>query len=113
MAINNNVNNNGINKTPLDNNKVGSQQNQNQAAVQQQATNKSQTVSAPRQDSVSLTQSAQQLSQVQKKSAEAPVDQEKVDKLKKAVESGSYRVDPESLARKIAQLESQVFGIKS
>ncbi|AXR05697.1 flagellar biosynthesis anti-sigma factor FlgM [Salinimonas sediminis] len=113
MAFNN-VNNNGVNKPPLDNTKIGTQQQQqNQTAVQREAAAKTQAATAPRQDSVSLTQSAQQLSQVQKKSAEAPVDQEKVDKLKKAVQSGDYRVDPESLARKIAQLESQVFGLKS
>lgn len=112
MAINN-VNNNGVPKTPLDNSKVSQQQSQNQTAVQQETASKSQADKAPRQDSVSLTQSAQQLSQVQKKSSEAPVDQEKVDKLKKAIEAGEYRVDPESLARKIARLEAQVFGIKS
>ncbi|GGW73343.1 flagellar biosynthesis anti-sigma factor FlgM [Alteromonas halophila] len=108
MAINN-VNNNGVsNKAPLDNAKVN-QQNQNQAA-QQQTVAKSAVGSAPRQDSVSLTQSAQQLSQVQKRSAEAPVNQEKVDKLKKAIESGEYRVNPESLANKIAKMESEIFG---
>ncbi|WP_018983461.1 flagellar biosynthesis anti-sigma factor FlgM [Salinimonas chungwhensis] len=111
MAINN-VNNNGVPKAPLDNTKM-SQQLQNQTAAQQEAA-KSQAGDKPaRQDSVSLTQSAQQLAQVQKKSAEAPVDQDKVDKLKRAIETGDYRVDPESLARKISRLEAQVFGIKS
>ncbi len=108
MAINN-VNNNGIPKQPLDNAKVN-QQNQNQAA-QQQAVAKSAV--APRQDSVSLTQSAQQLNQVQKRSNEAPVNQEKVDKLKKAIQNGEYRVNPEVLAQKIARMESEIFGGKS
>ncbi|MEW9797610.1 flagellar biosynthesis anti-sigma factor FlgM [Alteromonas sp. CYL-A6] len=108
MAINN-VNNNGIPKQPLDNAKVN-QQNHNQAA-QQQAVAKSAV--APRQDSVSLTQSAQQLNQVQKRSNEAPVNQEKVDKLKKAIQNGEYRVNPEVLAQKIARMESEIFGGKS
>tara|TARA_B100002049_G_scaffold233667_1_gene214656 strand:+ start:1138 stop:1473 length:336 start_codon:yes stop_codon:yes gene_type:complete len=111
MAINN-VNNGGVPKTPIDNSKVN-QQNQNQAAQQQAAVKSGATASAPRQDSVSLTQSAQQLNQVQKKSAEAPVNQEKVDKLKKAIQSGDYKVNADSLAQKIATMESQMFGVKS
>jgi negative regulator of flagellin synthesis FlgM len=109
MAINNI--NNGLPKNPVDNGKV-SQQNQTQQA-QQQATAKTATAApAPRQDSVSLTQSAQQLNQVQKKGAEAPVNQEKVDRLKKAIQSGDYRINPEVLAGKIAKAEAEIFGTK-
>lgn len=113
MAINNV--NNGLPKAPVDNNKVNSQQQpqQNKTAAQQAATSTAQATNVPRQDSVSLTQSAQQLNQVQKKGAEAPVNQEKVDKLKKAIQSGEYKVDPQSLAKKIARLESEIFGLKS
>ncbi len=107
MAINN-VNNSGVTKTPLDNSKV-SQQGQNQA-TQQHAAAKADAASVPRQDSVSLTQSAQQLNQVQKRSAEAPIDQEKVEKLKKAIENGEYRINAEALASKIASMESDLFG---
>ena len=111
MAINNV--NNGLPKAPVDNQKVNQQQAQNkgnaaQAAVQQQVAQ-----AAPRQDSVSLTQSAQQLNQVQKKGSEAPVNQEKVDRLKKAIQNGEYKINPDALAAKIAKLESQIFGIKS
>lgn len=109
MAINNI--NNGLPKNPVDNGKV-SQQNQTQQA-QQQATAKTATaVPAPRQDSVSLTQSAQQLNQVQKKGTEAPVNQEKVDRLKKAIQSGDYQINPEVLASKIAKAEAEIFGTK-
>ena len=73
MAINNI--NNGLPKTPVDNGKVA-QQNQTQQSQQQAAAQSAQTAPAPRQDSVSLTQSAQQLNQVQKKGTEAPVNQE-------------------------------------
>ncbi|MDC8830432.1 flagellar biosynthesis anti-sigma factor FlgM [Alteromonas gilva] len=113
MAINNV--NNGLPKAPVDNNKVNSQQQvkSNQTAAQQAAASAAQASTAPRQDSVSLTQSAQQLNQVQKKSADVPVNQEKVDKLKKAIQSGEYKVDPQSLAKKIARLESEIFGMKS
>lgn len=107
MAINN-INNSGQ-KPQLDNQKLSQQQQtQNQASAQKAAT----TASVPRQDSVSLTQSAQQLNQVQKKSTEAPVNQEKVDRLKKAIHSGEYQVNPEVLAKKIAKLEAEIFGVK-
>ncbi len=110
MSINNV--NNGTPKPTIDNQKLNQQQSQNQAA--QAGAQKAQaTATAPRQDSVSLTQSAQQLTQVQKKSNDAPVNQEKVDKLKKAIQNGEYKVNPEVLAQKISRLEAEIFGIKS
>ncbi|MBN7818830.1 flagellar biosynthesis anti-sigma factor FlgM [Bowmanella yangjiangensis] len=110
MSINN-INGN-LNKPQVDSQKLNQQQQaQNQAAAQASEA-KAQTT-APRQDSVSLTQSAQQLAQVQKKGNDAPVNQEKVDRLKRAIQSGEYKVNPEVLAQKIAKLESELFGIKS
>lgn len=112
MAINNV--NNGLPKNPVDNanNSKASQQNQAQQSQQQSAANAAVKTQAPRQDSVSLTQSAQQLNQVQKKGTEAPVNQDKVDRLKKAIQSGDYKVNPEALATKIAKLEGEIFGTK-
>ena len=111
MAINN-VNGSG-NKPQLDSQKLSQQQTQNQTAAQTGAQKAAQTTTAPRADSVSLTQSAQQLNQLQRKNADAPVNKEKVDSLKKAIQNGEYRVDPDRLAQKIARLEAEVFGIKS
>jgi negative regulator of flagellin synthesis FlgM len=108
MTINN-VNNN-VNKPQIDGQKLSQQQTQGQAASTGNATQTAAPAAAPRGDSVSLTQSAQQLSQVQKKGTEAPVNQEKVDKLKKAIAEGEYKINPEVLAQKIAKLESQIFG---
>ena len=109
MAINSV--NNGAPKAPIDNARANTQQAQQQATAQN-AQQTQQAAAAPRQDSVSLTQSAQQLNQVQKKGTEAPVNQEKVDRLKKAIQSGEYEINPQSLARKIARLESEIFGSK-
>lgn len=97
-------------KPQLDSQKLNQQQQaqQNNAAQTSQA---KAPAAAPRQDSVSLTQSAQQLTQVQKKGTDAPVNQEKVDRLKKAVQSGEYRINPEQLAQKISKLESEMFGL--
>lgn len=110
MSVNNV--NNGAPKPQLDGQKLNQQQTQNQTAAQAE-TQRAQTAAAPRQDSVSLTQSAQQLSQVQKKSSDAPVNQEKVERLKKAIQNGEYRVNPEVLAQKISRLEAEIFGVKS
>lgn len=112
MSINNNVNN--VNKPQIDAAKVAQQQVPNQSSgSSSQAAAASQTAAPPRQDSVSLTQSAQQLSNVHKKGTEAPVNQEKVDRLKKAISEGEYKVNPEVLAKKIAVLESQILGVKA
>lgn len=110
MAINN-VNNAGQ-KPQLESQRLNQQQaqqgqNANNAQQSQQAAS---TASAPRQDSVSLTQSAQQLTNVQKKGSDAPVNQEKVDRLKAAIQNGSYRIDAEQLASKISKAESELFG---
>ncbi|MFT6897900.1 MAG: negative regulator of flagellin synthesis FlgM [Paraglaciecola sp.] len=106
MSINN-VNNNG-HKPALENQKLGQQQAQNtgdKAVVKQDVSSQS-----VRQDSVSLTQSAQTLSQVQKKSVDAPVNQEKVDRLKQTIQSGEYTINPENLAKNIAAQELEIFG---
>ncbi len=105
MAINN-VGNAGQ-KPQLESQKL----NQQQQAQAQVASNQKAQTAAPKQDSVSLTQSAQQLTNVQKKGTDAPINQEKVDRLKKAIQSGEYRINPEAMASKIAKLESEMFGL--
>ena len=111
MSINNI--NNGSPKTAVDNQKLSQQQQALNNGNAQQASAQKNATAGVRQDSVSLTSSAQQLSQVQKKGAEAPVNQEKVDRLKKAIQSGEYQINPESLAQKISALESEIFGTKA
>ncbi|MBT0584972.1 flagellar biosynthesis anti-sigma factor FlgM [Alteromonas oceanisediminis] len=110
MTVNNI--NNGVPKTPIDNQKLSQQQAQNKGAAAQAPAQQAAAQATPRQDSVSLTQSAQQLNQVQKKGSEAPVNQEKVDRLKKAIQNGEYKVNPEVLADKISKLEGQIFGTR-
>jgi negative regulator of flagellin synthesis FlgM len=109
MAINNISN--GSPKTTVDNQKLSQQLALNNGNTQQSSTQKAASVGV-RQDSVSLTSSAQQLSQVQKKGVEAPVNQEKVDRLKKEIQSGEYQINPEALAQRISTLESEIFGTK-
>ena len=106
MAINN-VNNAG-HKAQLESQRLNQQQlQQGQSANNSQ---QAQQAGKARQDLVSLTQSAQQLTNAQKKGNDTPVDQEKVDRLKASIQRGEYRVDPEKLAGNIARTESQLFG---
>jgi len=71
---------------------------------------KSDQVKHSGQDSVSLTPQAKQLRELQKKSNEAPeVDQKKIDKLKKAIMSGEYKVDAEKLAQNMANFEFSLY----
>lgn len=57
-------------------------------------------------DSVSITPQAKQLTELQKKAEGAPaVDAKKIAQLKKAIESGEYKVNPEKLAASIAKFE--------
>lgn len=101
MSINN-INNGLTNNAQLD----------NQRAAQQPVTpaaNKS-AAQPIAQDSVSLTQSAQNLHKLQNKTLEAPVNQEKVEQLRNSILNGEYRIDPEALASKIAKMETQIFG---
>ncbi|MFT7411825.1 MAG: negative regulator of flagellin synthesis FlgM [Paraglaciecola sp.] len=109
MSINNI--NNGSPKASVDNHKLSQQQQTLNNGIAQKSDTQKPTTGV-RQDSVSLTLSAQQFTQVQKKGLEAPINQEKVDRLKKSVQSGEYQINPESLAQKISTLETQLFGAK-
>lgn len=100
MAINiNNLNNsNQVNRNVQQQADV-----KNKAA--QTAANNSQTAKVG-QDSVSLTPQAKQLSEMQKKDNNSlEVNQKKVEKLKEAIQSGAYKVDPEKLAESIVKFE--------
>lgn len=112
MAINLNNLNNQLGKTAVDAQKT--QQNQQQVTNQaaNNAAQQAASTSAPRQDSVSLTQTAQNLNNLNKKAANSTgFDQEKVDRLKKAVASGEYKVNAEKLANSIIASEGKLFGL--
>lgn len=110
MAINN-VNSSGQ-KPQLESQRLNQQQaQQGQNANNSQQAQAAATQTTARQDSVSLTQSAQQLTNVQKKGSDAPVNQEKVDRLKAAIQNGSYKIDAEQLASKISKAETELFGL--
>jgi negative regulator of flagellin synthesis FlgM len=75
-----------------------------------QAANNNAQVKHVARDSVSLTPQAQQLKELQKKSADAPaVDQKKIDELKKAISSGEYKVDAEKLMKNMLSYEFDLF----
>jgi len=77
--------------------------------VKQEVAADSVNIKASRPDSVSLTPQAKQMSELQKKAADAPVvDQKKVEQLKSAIASGEYKVDPEKLAASMVNLEFSI-----
>lgn len=98
-----------ININNLSNTNQVKQKVDQQAQVKQQATQQSvqseQAKMASR-DSVSITPQAKQLGELQKKAQDAPVvNQKKVEQLKQAISNGEYKIDPEKLAKSIANFE--------
>ena len=74
-----------------------------------QAQNAAAQQTAVPKDSVSLTQQAQTLSQMQRAMASSPsFNQERVASIKKAISDGQYKVNPEKLAQKMHQFEEEL-----
>ena len=66
---------------------------------------------ATTQDTVTLTEPAQQLRAVQLAAFDAPeVDTQKVEAVRGTVEDGSYRVNAQRIAEKLLDLEQQLSG---
>ncbi|AVJ55343.1 flagellar biosynthesis anti-sigma factor FlgM [Idiomarina sp. OT37-5b] len=100
-----NINNNGLKNTNIDT-KTNRQVDAGSTAGNSPAPAKSGGG-----DSVSLTSEAQQLSRLQEKAmGSSGIDQAKVDRIKAQIESGSYKVDVERLASKLAEFEGDLFG---
>ncbi|GAA5131997.1 flagellar biosynthesis anti-sigma factor FlgM [Thalassotalea piscium] len=100
MAINiNNLSNNSQIKTNVD---LQSQVKEKAA----QSTTSVEQAKVANKDSVSITAQAQKLTELQKKAQGAPaVDVKKIAEMKKAIESGEYKVNPEKLAASLAKFE--------
>ncbi|ARD43654.1 flagellar biosynthesis anti-sigma factor FlgM [Colwellia sp. PAMC 21821] len=103
MAINiNNLNNTNQVKQKVE------QQVQTKQQVSESANASQQAKLAPR-DSVSITPQAKQMTELQKKAADAPVlNQKKIAELKSAIASGEYKINPEKLAASIANFEFEL-----
>lgn len=98
-----NVNNAGLKNTSIDS------KTSRQVDVGQSSNNQSAAKSGG--DSVSLTSEAQQLNNLQEQAmSSSGVDQAKVDNIKAQIENGSYKVDVDRLASKLAQFEGDLFG---
>lgn len=61
-------------------------------------------------DSVKLTDSARALHQATSVNAQSPVDTAKVEQIRHALTSGSYRVDAGKIADRLTSIESQING---
>jgi len=102
MAIN--VNNSYSNNQVQQKQPTQVKQELAQSAVQTENT-KAQAKSAS-QGSVLITPEAKQLNDLQKKVSDGPgISQKKIDELKKAINDGNYKINPEKLATSIANFE--------
>ncbi len=72
-------------------------------------TEKSSNTTAPKQDSVSLSQQSKAIGQMQQSMASQPsFDSAKVAAIKEAIANGSYTVDPEKLADNMIKFEKDL-----
>lgn len=66
---------------------------------------------AARGESVSLSNQAKNLKQVEQKLADLPeVDDDRVAKIRAALEDGTYKIDAEKLAQKMLEMDKSIFG---
>lgn len=79
-----------------------------QYTTEDKAGNAQPTASADELATVHLTETAQQLQQTFNDSA--VLDQEKVDKLRNAIDNGVYEIDPQRIATKIMEFEESLQG---
>jgi negative regulator of flagellin synthesis FlgM len=95
-----------ININNLNNQAQINQNNQTQVKQNATQTTSDAQVKHVARDSVSLTPQAQQFKELQKKSADGPViDQKKIEELKKTIAAGEYKIDPQKLAASMAKFE--------
>lgn len=86
----------------------------NQQVRSQQQAQQLQQQTPVAKDSVSLTQQAQTLGQMQKTLSSTPsFNQERVASIKKAIADGEYKVNPEKLAQKLQEFESELGNLTS
>ena len=88
------------------------QTNQRQQVTQQKQAAATPQPSTPqaKQDSVSITPQAKQMARLQEKANNSTgIDQEKVEKIKRAIAEGKYQINVEQLAKRIMQFESEIF----
>ncbi|RUO79846.1 flagellar biosynthesis anti-sigma factor FlgM [Idiomarina tyrosinivorans] len=101
-----NITNNGVKNTTVD-----TKQSTRKEDVAEKS---SSAVAGKPNDAVSITDEAQQLQSLQAKAKNSSgVDQTKIDQIKQAIENGSYKIDVERLAAKLAKFESDLFDPQS
>ncbi len=61
-------------------------------------------------DEVRLTPGSMSLRQMESKQQQAPIDEAKVAALRKAIANGEYQIDPQQLARKMADFENDLLS---
>lgn len=104
----NNIKNNGLQNTAAYQKQNQQLEQNKQQDVVKQASQDSSVKSASK-DSVALTPQANQLKELQKRLGDSEVfDRKKVDDIKKAISSGDYQINYNSLASKLAAFEFEL-----
>lgn len=110
MALNINQNGN-VNSRQVSTKSQAPASNTRQAQMGQAAAPRA-TAATAMQDSVSLTQQAQDLGKMQNTlSSTSSFNQDRVNSLKKAISEGKYSVDPEKLAQNMLSFEDELKSI--
>ena len=96
---------NGVSSTQIPA-RVGGSADEAKAAEQKPATDTGQSSAA---DTVSLSDNAKQLGQIESKVSSSPVvDTQRVEAVKQAISEGSFEIDPAKIADKLMQFESML-----
>ena len=103
--MNTTISSNGLPQLPLTTTSA-----ENSAAQTASATPSAGSAATQANDSVQLTDSARALHAAS--SANAPVDTQKVEQIRQALASGTYKVNPHAIASSLVSLEGQIGGKK-
>lgn len=107
--MNTTISNNGLPKLPQTS--VG-QGNSAQAGAASSAGSTDATGGTAGVDKVNLTDSARALQQASRSSDASPIDTAKVERIRQALASGTYQVNPERIADGMLSMEQQMAGGK-
>lgn len=106
--MNTTISNNGLPKLPQASNSKGSASSQAPAG----AAGTEAGTSAGAADKVNLTDSARALQEASRTGDSSPIDTAKVERVRQALASGTYQVNPERIADGMLSLDRQIAGAK-
>jgi negative regulator of flagellin synthesis FlgM len=105
------VNFNGVNNNSVNPQRPGTAERSDTASKPASTTDQARDTAASRGDNVNLSARAKAMKQAEQQLREQPeIDDTKVAQIRQALESGTYKVDAEQLARKMLEMDKSIFG---